>query len=1127
MKKTILKLLLLIMLCTNAAYAQNVRGRVTSSMDNSAIPGVSIVLQGTSKGTVTDVDGNYTLDISGLEEPTLIFSFVGFVTEDIPVNNRTTVDLAMVPDLMQLEEVTVTAMGIEREQRKIGYAVSTIKSKDILQASPTNVGSALYGKTPGVAISTNAGGATSAVAIDIRGGMNSLGFQRQPLLVVDGVISRNGEANNGGFWDDQRIRGNGILDINPENIETLTILKGAAASALYGSDAASGVIVVTTKKGRDTKGIGIDFSTTYGMENVGILPDVQSTFGPGYARSINQSNFGANDEGFIMREVRDNRIWIGDPNVPGTINIPAPAGYSDGDYIAQPLLNAWGQFGPRFDGRDAVYWDGEVRPYVGYEDNMRNFYRTGYNEIYNVAISNRTEKGSHRLSYTRNNYRNIMEGGPQNKNTFSLNSNYLITPKLDISLVANYMNEHVNNRAYMIDRLTNNYTGFLGAGNNIAWFEQNYKTSRGFRYVTAANRAQDPDEAFLYNTAGTDYMNYFWDTRERQYDEYTNRLMGAATLNYKILENLNIRTRLGTDYTGYTSENKEPNIVPLAIGTSGFYSTASNKMSIIYGDVLATYNTEISSNLGLTVQVGYQGREESYLTTSQETQGGLSQVNWFSMSASNQNPRGYSRRQTLVKDGLFGIIGFDLNDYLFIEGSLRQERTSTLYPGNNVFYFPSVSAAFELSSAFNLPSYVDFSKLRSSFGIVGNPPNFYAANVVYNAHPVSGVPSLVPPSNYGNNELKNEIKHEYEIGWETSFFRNRLGFNFTYYNNKINDMINQLDVTSTTGSSSIIQNVGSMSNYGVELGLNFTPVRMENFSWETNLNASFNRNKLLSLMPGTEFLQHSNIDNGSLYIRSEVGQAAGDIFGYTLTRHENGELLVNEDGFYVPDYDNLVRLGNVQAKSVGGLINNFTYKNLYLNTVIDYRWGGQVVSPSIQYGRSAGIFEETLFGRDAETGGLPYYVNEDGNFISADGLSQGPTGQPIFNDGMLLTGVTAGGEQNSTIIESGEYYRQSYYWGSYPGSGRTGTYETAVFDNNYIRLRELSIGYQLPKSLAGKVKAQSLTISAYGRNLFFIHKSLPHYDSEATVGTDWITRANIGNAGAVPRSLGLTLRGSF
>lgn len=1115
------------MLLNSAAYGQTVSGRVISSEDNNAMPGVSIILKGTSKGTVTDLDGNFSIDVDDVDNPTLTFSFVGFLTKEVPVLNRTTFEVTLEPDLMRLEEVAVTAMGIERDQRKIGYAVSTVRSDEILQASPTNVASALYGKVPGVAISTNAGGATSAVAIDIRGGMNSLGFQRQPLLVVDGVISRNGEANNDGFWGDQRIRGNGILDINPENIESLTVLKGAAASALYGSDAASGVIIVTTKKGRVQDGIGVDFSTTFGTENVGILPNIQTTFGPGYARSINQSNFGANNEGFLMREVRDGRLWMGNPNNPGTINIPAPAGYSDGDFIAQPLLNAWGQFGPRFDGRDAIYWDGVVRPYVGHEDNMRNFYRTGYNEIYNVAISNTTAKGSHRFSYTRNNYRGIMEGGPQNKNTFSLNSNYLMTSKLDINLVANYMNEHVNNRPFMIDRLTNNYTGFLGAGNNIEWFRQNYKTSRGFRYVTAANREQDPNEAFLYNTAGTDYMNYFWDQRERQYDEYTNRLMAAATVNYSILDNLTIRARLGTDYTGYTSENKEPNTIPLAIGTSGHYSTASNKMNIIYGDVLATYNMDISNNLGLTVQVGYQAREERYLTTSQETQGGLSQVNWFSMSASNQNPRGYSRRETLVKDGLFGILGFDFNDYLFVEASLRQERTSTLYPGNNVFYFPSVSAAFELSSAFDLPAFIDFSKLRSSFGVVGNPPNFYAANVVYNAHPVSGVPSLVPPSNYGNNELRNEIKREYEIGLETSFLRNRLGFNISYYFNRVNDMINQLDVTSTTGASSIIQNVGSMSNYGVELGLNFTPIISGDFTWETIINTSFNRNKLLSLMPGTDFLQHSNIDNGSLYIRSQVGRPAGDILGYTLTRHESGELLVNENGFYVPDYDNLVRLGNVQAKSVGGLINNFYYKNLFLNTVIDYRWGGQVVSPSIQYGRSAGVFEETLFGRDAETGGLPYYVNEAGNFVSAGNLTQGPAGQPIFNDGMLLNGVTAGGEPNATIIESGEYYRQSYYWGSFPGSGSTGTYETAVFDNNFIRMREISIGYQLPQAFAGKLRAQNLTLSAYGRNLFFIYKSLPHYDSEATIGTDWITRANVGNAGAVPRSVGLTLRGSF
>ncbi len=1105
-------------------FAQNTVTGIVS--DNSGtLPGATVQVKGTNIAAQTNGEGRYTIQAS--PSSVLVFSMLGFEKQETTVGERSQINVTLVESASELEEVVVTAMGIKREERKLGYAVSTVSSKEILQASPTNAASALYGKATGVSINTNAGGATSAVSIDIRGGMNSIGFQRQPLLVVDGIITRNEEVNNAGFWGDQRIRGNGILDINPENIESINILKGAAASALYGSDAASGVIVITTKSGTSANGFGVDFSGTYGLENVGILPDYQTDFGPGYERTINKANFGATNEGFLRREVRNGRIWIGDPSNPNTVSVPAPAGYSDGDFVDQPLLNAWGQFGPRFDGRDVLIWDGVVRPYVAYKDNARNFYRTGHSGIVNLAIYNNTEKGNYRLAYTRNDYLGIMEGGPQGKNTFSLNSNYKITPKLNVDLVASYMNEHVNNRAYMVDRMTNNYTGFLGAGNNIDWFKEKYKTSKGFRYVTSGDRAQDPEEAFIYNTAGVDYMNYFWDQRERQYDEYTNRLMASTTLNYQVLENLSLRGRLGTDYTSYTSDNKEPNTVPLSVGNSGYYSTAANKYNFLYGDFLASYTNNLSDNIGLNIQLGYQARQEEFIRTSQNTEGGLSQVNWYSLSASNQNTRGYSNRSTLVKDGLFGVLGFDINNYLFIEGSLRQERTSTLFPGNNVFYYPSVSAAFELSNAFNLPSFINYSKLRSSFGIVGNPPNLYAANMVYNAQVVSGSPSLLPPISYGNNQLKNETKRELEFGLETRLLNNRLGFDISYYTNETSDMITQLAIPSSTGASSIIQNVGSMRNHGVELGLNFSPVKTDNFEWSSTFNVGFNRNKILSLAPGLEYLEHSNIDNGSLYIRSKVGEAAGDIWGYTLTRNDKNELVVDEDGFYMPDYDRLVRLGNIQAKAVGGFLNNFTFKNFNLNTVIDYRYGGKVISPSIQYGRSAGMFKETLFGRDAATGGLPYYVDGSGNFVAADGLSAGPSGQPVFHDGMVLDGVTESGSQNQKIVESAKFYRLSNYWGSYPGSGLVGTYENAVFDNNYIRLRELTVSYTLPKGVAAKLKSQNVTISAYGRNLFFLYKTLPHYDAEATIGTNWITRSNVGNAGAIARSFGITLRSTF
>lgn len=1119
-------IVLLLTLSVMTIYAQQSITGIVRDADG-PVPGASVTVQGKSTGTQTDANGRFTIDAS--QGDILIISIVGYTSQQVTVGISTTINVELVQTSDAIDEVVVTAMGIKREQRKLGYAVSTINAEEIVQAAPTNFASALYGKATGVSISTSAGGGNAAVSIDIRGNMNSISFQRQPLLVVDGVISRNGEVNNGGFWDDQRIQGNGILDINPENIESINILKGAAASALYGSDAAAGVIVVTTKSGRGVEGFGVEFSAAYGIEQVGVLPDYQFDFGPGYAPTRQQASYGTNPLGFIERTVQDGRIWIGDPNNPNTVSIAAPSYLNNGDVVRQPTFNNWSQFGPRFDGQDALYWDGVVRPYVAYEDNYRNFFQNGQSGIYNVALFNSTDKGNYRFSYTRNDYQSVMESGPQNKNTFNLNSNYVISPKINLDLVANYVDEKITNRPYMIDRMTNNYTGFLSPAHNIEWFQQYYKTSRGFRYVTSGDRSIDPDEAFLLPTAGTNYFDYYWDQRENQLIERNNRLMGATTLTYNILDNLSFRGRIGTDFTNRSSEHMQSNTVPLNVGTSGSYSTSSDRFTYTYGDLLLSYNTPLSDRIGLAVQLGYQAREESYVWSNQSTQGGLSTINWFSFSSSNQNPSGSSSRQTLVKDGLFAIVGFDINDYLFIEGSLRQERTSTLAPGNNVFYFPSISGAFELSNAVSLPSFVDYSKVRASYGAVGNPPNAYATNVVYSASSASGVPTLTLPSTYGNNELRNEIKHEYEFGWENRFLNGRLGLDLTYYNNNIVDMILPLNIAYTTGAQQIMQNVGNMKNYGLELGLSGTPIRLGSFSWDSRINFAFNRNRITHLTDDIDMLVHSNIDGGSLYVRSEVGRPAGDLYTYTLTRHENGQLLVGENGMYVPDYSELVRVGNIQPTTVGGFINNFTYKGLMLTTVMDFRFGGKVYSPAINYGRSAGMYEETLFGRDEQTGGLPYYHNEDGTRIGvSSGTTSGPNGEHIYHDGMILEGVTANGNANTTIVEAGEHYLWSHYWASAPGyAGRSGTYESAVFSNDFIRMREIALTYNLPVVFATKLKASRISISAYGRNLFFLHKAIPHLDPEATVGTQWFSRANIGNAGVVPRSFGLTIRAAF
>ncbi|MDQ1086571.1 iron complex outermembrane receptor protein [Siphonobacter sp. SORGH_AS 1065] len=1056
-------------------------------------------------GTVTSADGLYSLAVKSLQD-SLVVSFVGYTSQVVAINGKSFVDITLQEDNRELNEVVVTAMGIQKEQRKLGYATTQISGKDVVATAPTNFASALYGKAPGVTINTNTGGATSAVGIQIRG-VNSIGYQRQPLIVVDGVIIRNGEANNDGYWNNQKINGNGLLDINPENIQDINILKGAAASALYGSDANFGVVVITTKNGsgRARKGIGVDINLSANSEKVSSAPDLQTEYGPGYERSVNKANFGAGDDGFIRT----------------TIN---------GQAVKYPVFRSYAQFGPKMDGSDVYWWDGKIRPYISHANNWKEFYRPGSSTIANIALSNANDKGSYRISYTRNDYKGIQIGGKQEKNTFNFNSKYAITPRLTLDLVMNFVHEKVHNRPRQIYYLTNNFGGFFSPADYMSVYFDKYQTSKGYKWVDYTSTL-DLEERLKYNIRAKDFLDFLWNQLANSYDETSSRFMPAATLNYNIAKGLNVRGRMGVDYTSYFMETKEKSTQPISYGATGAYRTNSNIYNITYGDVLLTYERKLSDKFNATLSAGYQGRRERLSYNYAGTRDGLTSENWFSLSASKTNPPEGSYSVTnLVKDGIFGILDLEYNNFLFVSGTLRRERSSTLAPGNNTFVYPGLSASFELSNAVQLPSFFSYSKIRSAWGKVGNPPNAYVSNVLYNSGSLDGVPYLYPSSSgYGNKSLRNEMKTEIEFGWENRFLKNRLGFDITYYNNLIKDQITSLGTPSTIGSTSVLRNVGNMRNYGIELSLYGTPVKTNNFSWDARFNFAMNRGKVVSLAQGLEQITLDNKDNGSLYVYAKPGEAAGSIWGYDHKKDAAGNYIVGDDGFYVIDYDKLVKFGNIQSKFSGGLMNTLSYKNFSFSVLTDFVWGGQIISLSRLYGTGSGMYKNSLFGRDTEHGGLSYYADASGNFIQvATGTTAGPKGETVYTDGIIAKGVTEGGEVNKKIVEAPQYYRYHYNWGGYPGSGSNITYKDAVFDNNYIKVREVTLSYRLPSQFTSKLGIQNLTLSAYGRNLFYIYKSLPGLDPEEGVGTSWISRAtSVGGANAATRSIGGSLRFSF
>jgi TonB-linked SusC/RagA family outer membrane protein len=1111
MTKATIRLLLIVLASiwafTGTAQEKKMITGVVKDSAGNALPGVTVTEKGTSTATVTDMNGTFRIPVS-TAKPVLVFSSVGFDRKEVTVGDKTALSISLMGEMTSLEGVVVTALGIKKEQRKLGYATTQVLGKDIVQSSPTNFASALYGKAPGVTINTNPGGATSAVSVQIRG-VNSITGQGQPLMVVDGVVIRNGGANNEGYWaGNQRLNGNGLLDINPENIESINILKGAAASALYGSDANFGVIVITTKNGKGRKGLGVDLNLSANAENVSVTPDLQTEYGPGYDRTTNMSNFGADDQGWINMTV-------------------------NGQNVVRPIFRAYGQFGPKVDGRQVYWWDGEMRPYQSQPNNWKKFYRTGHSEVANIAINNSTEKMNYRLSYTRNDYKGIQIGGKQEKNTFNFNSTYKITPKLTVDLVGSYINEKVHNRPRQIYYVTNNYGGFFSPIDYMDVYFNKYQTSKGYKWVDW-NSDLDPTERLKYNIRAKDFLDFLWNQLANSFDETSNRLLASATLNYNIAKGLNFRGRYGTDYTGYFAETKERSTQPISFGATGSYGTNTNRYVFNYGDVLLSYERQVIPDLKIAASVGYQARREDYRYNGASTKDGLTQENWFSLNASKNNATGTATSRRLVKDGAFGILNFEYKDFLFVEGTLRREVSSSLAPGNNTFYYPGVSGAFELSNAFTLPEVVNYSKLRASWGIVGNPPGPYVGNVVYYSNPpsnVEGIPILYPAtSNFGNKDLRNEKKQEFEVGWENKLFNNRFGFDLTYYNNKIVDQIMALSTPASIGATSVYVNVGNMRNYGVELGLFGTPVKFKDFAWDTRLNIAFNRNKVISLQQGLDKLISNSLDNNSLLVVSQPGQAAGDLVGYKRRVDDKGNYIINSDGYYDINFDQQQKLGNLQAKAVGGFINTVNYKNFSLNVVVDFRFGGQVVSQALLYGTGAGLYKNSLFGRDAEHGGLYYYTdkNTKKNVQVASNVAAGPGGEKVYQDGMILKGVTADGKVNSTVIDAPSYYLNTYTWGSWPGSGSTASYADAVFKNDYIKMREVTLSYTLPKKVANFIKAQNFTLSVYGRNLFYFKKTLPYLDPEEGVGTDWISQGTTaGQGNAATRSIGGSLRVSF
>ena len=1068
--------------------------------------GASVIEKGTNNGVITDVDGNFTLTVPA--DATLSIAYMGYATREIHLAKRKKqgdLRVTLREDSQQLKEVVVTAMGIKKDTKRLGYAVSTIESDEIVKAGATNFASAMYGKAPGIRITQTQGGSAGAVSINVRG-LTSITGNNQPLIILDGVPIRNGGTGKSTdfaeFGNDGQIRSNGLVDINPEDIESISVLKGASATALYGSEAANGAVVITSKRAKSGK-LTVDFTAQVTANLPAYLPKVQTVYGPG-RYNTEYSDYEKQTGGFYQRTVNGESY--------------------------RSLYNTTMSFGPKYDGSDVLYWDGKMRPYLPTTDNpWKELFRTGWNQTYNLAISQGTETSSNRFSYTFMGETPNSLTGSFTKHNFKLTGSYKPARTLNIEYSLNYIVQDVKDRPQTSLNLYGSFSNMFSSFMDIPYLKQSYVTSLGYRNTYAGGDATlTPDEAWAYDPGYLNGVsNMLWNMYHHHSKETENRLIGMIRPTWQITNWLSLRAQLSTDITDTKQtleyETERPNSL---YDPSGSFQNINRRYDIVYGDVMLNFNYNIR-RFDIAATLGWTGRYENMNNMRVSTNGGLVTENWFDLNASRYTASSTLQRMELLKTGYMGTLSLGWDNYLFLELTGRQERSSTLK--DQSFFYPSANLSFLFSNAFRMPAWWNHGKLRLSYGVVGNAPETYAANIIYEQGSDNGFTWNYVPSSWGNANIRPEKKYEYEIGFESKFLNNRLGFDVSYYNNRVKDQILSTPQPSTSGVKYVLMNVGEVANEGWDISVSATPVLTKNFRWDLTANYGIYRNKVVKLADGVPYLEISNIGGGGAKIQAVEGRPMGDIYVQVPQMNENGEYLVSDKGLYMNQTE-LQRVGNINPDGVGGLFSSFSYKNIFLDFSIDFRIGGDVINEMYQYSTASGLTPESLQFRDTEHGGLSYYYpgnnNASGVPVQVDpSLGAGPNGETVYHDGVILPGVVAStGEKNTRIIPAGYYYNQTYNWGTQPEQL---TYRHSVFDNSYVKLRELTIGYQFPEKLISKLGMTRLSVSVFGRNLFYFYKALKNYDAESSVGTSWASQAVVGGSTTATRNFGVSLRASF
>jgi len=1028
------------------SFAQERTITGTVSDESGALPGVSVLIEGTTSGTETDFDGNYSIEANTGD--VLRFSFVGMTTAEKTVGAESTINVTVISEENTLDEVVVTALGIKREKKSLGYATQQVDGEAINTAKDPNFINGLTGKASGVDIKASGtlGGSTNVV---IRG-YSSMFNSNQALFVIDGVPISN---NNNNTSDQSTGRGgydygNAAQDINPDDIESINVLKGGGATALYGSRAANGVILITTKKGKDhgDRGIGvtINSSVTMNKVNYDTFTKYQKEYGAGYSDYYYDAG-GPRDGGFFERDLNGDGIL--ELTTPSTEDASFGAAFDENLLIYQ-----WDSWYPELD----TYL--QPSPWVAAENGPTSIFQTGTTMFNSIDLNGATEKGDFRVSYTNLNQKGILPNSEIKRNTVAFNGSHKLTDKFVASVRVNYSNTIGNGR------YGTGYDGLNILQSMRQWNQSNvdFNDQRDAYFATRKNITWNPNDPLTDRTPiYTD--NPYWTRYENYQNDVRDRIIGDVTLTYQINDWLSLLGRVTIDnYNGIQEER-------IAIGSNDVsqYQRFNERFIENNYDFMLNFN-KTWDNFTLAGVLGSNINRISYSSIRSSTNGGLNVPGLYSLSNSASPllaPTEYEYDSGI--NGFYANASLGWKSLLYLEGSYRRDISSTLPSENNAYDYYSGSLSFLWGSLLNSNA-ISLGKLRVGYAKTGNTARPLSVNNTYLLGNITGdQPTASLPSRNNNANLGPETSNEIEIGLEMAMFKNRLGLDVSVYDKTSEDLITPVTISSSTGYTGQWLNAGEIQNKGIEATVWGSIVKNQDWEWRVDINYSKNQSEVISLPNGLQNMLLASVQGG-VSINATVGEPYGMIQGDDFV-YVDGQRVVNQTtGRWEASAGSTENLGSYQADFRGGINNRVTWKNLSFSFLIDMQEGGSLFSLDNNYGYATGVTANTV--------GL----NDLGN----------PKRLPIDQGGgVVLDGVAPDGSPNTV---RGRYD----YWGNVDGYAAGTPNAAYVYDASFVKLREMTISYRLGSEVF-RGNIQGMTFTAIGRNLHIFSKDTPYSDPEA------------------------------